>query len=516
MEPTTTPWHSHLRTALMPMLTPAHVQAVGNELLALSLLDLERVRPLLEANLGRQGRPPKDQVAMLRCIVLMGLMGEARFNAWGRTLKQRPELGVLSGFLPGDAPGIGTFYDFMARVLDGPIPPKCPGWRRPSARTRHRGKKRFVVFTQASSRRPGRVAEEVKAATARLEKPLGQRFTDRLNRILARCALAPSAARGLLDSLLDVAGDSSMLLTHARSGGLAAPDVPAPQGWQASRCSDPDAAFGYDTTTDGLVFGHRLHVLATPTADGDLPLAVDVVYAATPDAAQAPDALVGLVKVLEEEKIPCRIKTFIADAGYDATELYRFVNHLEAHPVIALNPRNLPVIQEGGQDRDEAGRPLCVGGAPMKLHQRDLRGQASTWHCPAKYPTHLKGELVHLFDKERCPLAQACDQSRLGPWTTLRHDDDPRLNTLVARGSAEEKALFDKRTSAERIFSYFKGKGGMARRPYRRRHVFHIMALGHALAMHAKAWVKKILGPKSLPADLEALKAALERLLATA
>ena len=86
---------------------------------------------------------------------------------------------------------------------------------------------------------------------------------------------------------------------------------------------------------------------------------------------------------------------------------------------------------------------------------------------------------------------------------------------MVARGSAEEKALFDKRTSAERIFSYLKGKGGMARRPYRRRHVFHIMALGHALALHAKAWVRKLLGPKK-PTDLLALTAALERLLATA
>ncbi|MEZ4475557.1 MAG: hypothetical protein R3F60_33130 [bacterium] len=150
----------------------------------------------------------------------------------------------------------------------------------------------------------------------------------------------------------------------------------------------------------------------------------------------------------------------------------------------------------------------------MKLHQRDLRGQASTWHCPAKYPTHHRGALVHLFDPERCPLGRACDQSRLGPWTTLRHDDDPRLNTMVARGSAEEKALFAKRTSAERIFSYLKGKGGMARRPYRRRHVFHIMALGHALALHAKAWVKKILGPKRKPADLAELIAALERLFA--
>jgi hypothetical protein len=497
------------------MLTPALAQSLGTEILALSLLDLERVRPLLEANLGRRGRPPRDQVAMLRSIVLMSLMGVAGFNAWASTLKQRPELGVLCGFKPGDVPGVGTFYDFMARLLDGPAPLNCPGWRRPSTRTR-RGKKRFLVFAlKESPRRPGRVSEEVQAATSRLEKPLGQRFVDRLNRILARCAVAPSASSGVLGPQLDVAGDSSMLVTQARSGGKAAPDTEAPAGWKASRCSDPDAAFGYNTTTAGLVFGHRLHVLATPTGDGDLPLAVDVGYAATPDAAQAPDALAGLVKVMEEEKIPCKIRSFIADAGYDATELYRFVMKLGARPVIALNPHNLPVVQEG-QERDDAGRPLCVGGAPMKLHQRNLRGQASTWHCPAKYPTHLKGELVHLFDKERCPRGQACDQSSLGPWTTLRHDADPRMNPVVARGSAEEKALFDKRTSAERIFAYFKGKGHLSERPYRRRHVFHIMVLCHALSLHAKAWVRRGIGSKRKLSELDELRAALEQVFAAA
>lgn len=517
MEPTTTPWHSHLRTCFLPLLTSTLARTLGAEIVALSLLDLERVRPLLEANLSRRGRRPRDQVAMLRCIVLMCLLGESRFNAWARMLKQRPELAVLCGFKPGDVPGVGTFYDFMARLLDGPPPPKCPGWRRPSDRTRRQGKKRLLVFClETSKRRPGRVFEEVKAATAALQKPLGERFVDRLNRILARCALGPSAASGLLGPGFDVAGDSSMLITHARSGGVPAVDIEAPEGWKATRCADVDAAFGYDTTTDGLVFGHRLHLLATPVGGCDLPLALDVIHAATPDAAQAPHALQELVKAMEEEKIPCKINSFIADSAYDATELYRFVTHLDARPVIALNIHNLPVVQEG-QERDKQGRPLCVGGAPMKLHQHKLRGQASTFHCPAKYPTHRKGrQLVHVFDKDRCPLGQACDESKLGPWTTLRHDGDPRLNPVVVRGSAEEKRLFGKRTSAERIFAYLKGKGRLGQRPYRRRHVFHIVALCHALSLHAKAWMKKGLDPAHSLKEVEGLRAALEEVFAAA
>lgn len=513
MEPTTKPWHAHLQTQLLPVLTPMLAQNLGSEVMALTLLDLERVRPLLEANLGRRGRRPRDQVAMLRSIVLMGLMGIAGFNSWVMTLKQRPELGLLCGFQPGSLPGVGTYYDFMARLLDGPAPTKCPGWRRPSERTRNRGKGRFLVFTRKEApRRPGRVAEAAKTAAAQLEKPLGRRFVDRLNRILARCAVGPSAASGMLDAKLDVAADSSMLLTHGRSW---TSSETAPPLWKATRCSDPDAAYGYDSKVDGPVFGHRLHVLATPTRDGDLPLAVDVVPAGTPDAAQAPDALAGLVKVMEEEKIPCRIGTLIADAGYDATELYRFATQLGALPVIALNPHNVPLVQGAGE-YDATGRPLCVGSAPMKLHQRNLRGQSSTWHCPAKYATHLKGELVYLFDKERCPLGQACDQSRLGPWRTLRHDDDPRMNPMVARGSEEEKALFKKRSSVERIFAYFKGKGGLGKRPYRRRHVFHIMSLCLALSMHAKAWVRRGVGDLDMLKDLGGLRAALERVFAAA
>ena len=100
----------------------ARLRSVAAELLAVALLDLEPARPLLErCYAGRRGgRRPRDPVAMLRALVLMGLLGCTDFNKWVPTLRGRPELAILCGFDPRDTPGVGTFYAFCDRLLDGP------------------------------------------------------------------------------------------------------------------------------------------------------------------------------------------------------------------------------------------------------------------------------------------------------------------------------------------------------------------------------------------------------------
>ena len=90
--------------------------------LALALLDLEPARPTLESCYAQRkgGRSPRDPVAMLRCLVLMGLLGITSFNEFVKRLRRRVELVVLCGFEPDDAPGASTIYDFCHRLLDGP------------------------------------------------------------------------------------------------------------------------------------------------------------------------------------------------------------------------------------------------------------------------------------------------------------------------------------------------------------------------------------------------------------
>ena len=426
---------------------------------------------------------------MLRCVLLMALLGEAGFNAWGKRMAREPILPAIAGFSDGDAPGIGTLYDFMYRVLDG-RPLADSSWQRPSARTRRRG--RILRMRAASKRRPGRAQRAAERALSQLKRSTNEGFTHRLNCILMRCAVRTSVDLGLLGGRLDVAVDSSMLISHARKGGVLAADVEPTAGWIYERCADPDARFGYDSRVDGVVYGHRAHVAVARAGNRDLPIWFSVGDAAEPDSVHTPGLLGGLHRMLAEEETSARVAHVIADSAYDATALYRFVTHLDARPVIHLNPANVPAISQDAVERGADGVPICPAGAPMRLHQRSTTKGKSTYGCPAK---RRKRDGRVVFHAERCPLGADCQpESNQGPWVHLHHDADPRMNPVVPRGSDEERRLFDKRTAAERVFGYMKGFGKLGKRPYRRRHIFHIVGLCHAIGLHTKAWLKAAFG----------------------
>ena len=95
---------------------------IKETMLGLMLLDLEPAREELTSYYSnrRGGSKPRDPVAMLRCLILMAMMNVTSLNDWSARLKGEPELAVLCGFKPGDAPGVGTLYDFCGRVEDGP------------------------------------------------------------------------------------------------------------------------------------------------------------------------------------------------------------------------------------------------------------------------------------------------------------------------------------------------------------------------------------------------------------
>jgi hypothetical protein len=77
---------------------------------------------------------------MLRSLLLMVLWGATSVNRRAARLKGEPELAVLSGFSPGERPpGVGTFYDFFHRLLDGPYQRRCDHHSAASERVKGRG-----------------------------------------------------------------------------------------------------------------------------------------------------------------------------------------------------------------------------------------------------------------------------------------------------------------------------------------------------------------------------------------
>jgi hypothetical protein len=500
--------------------------------LTLAMLDLGPAREVLAACYAKRkgGKKPKDPVAMLRCIALMGSLGEARINSWVDRLDAEPLLAILSGFSPRKRPGVGTFYDFFARLLDGTWRKRCEHDRRPSDSFRgkngcfRRNLKSEKEQTKASTQAELALEHEtptqnaVRKALSALDQAIPEDALRRVEELLFRCAVVPSAELDLLGDLsaIDVAGDGSALESHANGDGRALCTC-RKEGKGKCECdrsySDPEARWGYDCYHERFFFGYRLHALVAKHGEVELPLHLMVESANTPDVLMGIEALSRLSKLLGLHLPGAKLDHGIFDAGYDAIAFHRLVLALSARPVIALNERNFKPQDDHGQKRDERGVPLCRGGVPMRFHCYNKEKKTSVFYCPAKPPGRTDGKSCFKVKLDRCPLGVLCDpESKMGPLVSLRAEEDPRLNPCVPRGSEEWKEIYNQRTCTERFNSFVKEAGGLGDAPYRRQHLFLFVMLGQALRRHAMEWVKARFGKKR-PKGKEELLAVLEGLL---
>ncbi|HMA59906.1 MAG TPA: hypothetical protein VKN64_06405, partial [Halanaerobiales bacterium] len=81
------------------------------------ITDLTAVRTILLDTFQPRGQKPWDPICLFRTYWLICQYGSGSISQWIETLKN-PFWAILSGFTPGDIPGIGTLYDFEKRILD--------------------------------------------------------------------------------------------------------------------------------------------------------------------------------------------------------------------------------------------------------------------------------------------------------------------------------------------------------------------------------------------------------------
>jgi hypothetical protein len=133
-------------------------------------LDLEAARPVL----GRcyapspRGGEPRDPILMLRCLLLALLVGQPSKTKWVRDLRSSRVLRVLCGLDPDEATaGVGTFYDFLHRLHDGPIRKTCEHVEQPSEGERRRSRS---PRGKASRPGPARLSKAEKRERRRLRR----------------------------------------------------------------------------------------------------------------------------------------------------------------------------------------------------------------------------------------------------------------------------------------------------------------------------------------------------------
>ena len=322
-------------------------------LLVLWHLDLEPARPVLEQCWAKnpRGGCPWDPVVKLRTMLLALLVGQPSLNKWVNDLSGNRILRLLGGIeqdrermiregrSPEDAPtrpGVGTLYDFLRHLHDGPIRKTCEHIECPSETERRRAETprrlaRKADLPKKPARKRGRPRkgeerprEETLSATQRLVEEL-ERVQDlanptdllqRLSAILIEVAVQESGRRGLLGDVhsLVLGGDGSMLRTGAASQGKRVCGHPFDERCSCPRLySDPDAQWGWNAHRKLWFFGHHFYEISASVEGHDLPVAIGLEPGNGSDFTASLRVYDRFIKNLADRTDGWRIGTYIAD-----------------------------------------------------------------------------------------------------------------------------------------------------------------------------------------------------------
>lgn len=81
------------------------------------MTDLSYITTMLQDCYDAKGPEPRDPASMLRSYLLFLMTKpEIGVTKWINEMKRIPYYAILSGFEPGNIPGVGTFYDFFQRL----------------------------------------------------------------------------------------------------------------------------------------------------------------------------------------------------------------------------------------------------------------------------------------------------------------------------------------------------------------------------------------------------------------
>lgn len=435
--------HLHVRTKLRDLdLTPA----------------IPLLAPLYAAG-GRPAVPPED---LLRSLIAMMLCGETAIDDWVQMMRDHEFYAVISGFDPDQVPGIGTFYDFMDRVVR--LQPKPHSLRSPHL-ARPTRKRRQAQTDKQTAKDKNRDTPKHAGIVARL----AQRFLRQapppatwhfeaskfdqaaqvLQAIFYACVVSRSIELGLIDlEHLYVAGDSTKLRTWANANGRKRCQCDnqgkKPEEWCDCHryYHDPQARWGYDSSRDCWVYGHAYYELTTYSLDHTVELPLLILMAGN-NRHDAVFSLYALHQARDLLGLPIQVASF--DKASDALGLYRLgYERWHTDLVIPLNERN-----QGHYTYDppialtDGGTPICPADRAMIYWGHCPDRQRLKWRCPRKAGQKIERE-------KPCTCPETCSPSPYGRVVYTYPETNYRLFTPIPRDSALWRQHYDHHGCVER------------------------------------------------------------------
>src|SRR5579875_2686124 len=236
------------------------------------LVDLSGTASVLSRQYATRGIHATDPADILRSYLLMLQVGCISVTKWVDELRRVPLYAIISGFIPGHTPGVGTFYDFFTRLwpstnrhLTGPLKPKRN--KKPV-----KGKK----GEKAPTTTPKKVERLVNRILLRNAKVTPLPF-DLLMSLFRDQFIQVSASLGIIGdvSALSVAGDGTPVRTAAFPRSKRICDCKK-RGINQCTCnrlySQPDCDIGWDSHRNCHYFGYHLYMFTASDSRYDLPL----------------------------------------------------------------------------------------------------------------------------------------------------------------------------------------------------------------------------------------------------
>jgi hypothetical protein len=376
--------------------------------------------------------------------------------------RTQPLLAVFAGFEPNDTPGVGTYYDFIKRLNDGPYQKPCEHRVKPSTflsrpHLRNLQNEKAREKTDAHPSQSELLANELLASA---DEPRPNELAKILEDLIIVLGIKPSIQCGLLGDLdqLIVSGDGSILQSAASSNGRPTCSC---RSEGSRRCehdrlyTSPTAKWCYDAHRDCYLFGDRYYHLVVSHNGHDLPLLTLMPGGDESDFTLSLKAFDAFLKAARENGLDMHVAVFCGDGHHDSYAHYRYFQQKGVTPVIPLSEKSKKAFPHLLDHRciklDTDGTPLCPAGVRMRHHQYQQRRKLHVYTCPAKRHTHRGGRSLYVMHIDECPNGNDCSpESPLGPLVYIKSETDPRLYPPIPRGSKRFKEIMKLRSSTER------------------------------------------------------------------
>ncbi len=435
--------------------------------------DLSYITTLLQDDYAAKGPQPRDPASMLRSyLLLLMTKPEIGITDWISEMQRIPYYAILSGFEPGNFPGVGTFYDFFKRLWasgGNNLKPKTMSRRKRKPKKGKKGEK-------APTTTPGKVKRLVEWMIRHSDKT-SDLPSDRLFHFFQTQILEVSANLGLLGDMdaLTVAGDGTPVATSAlirskstcncRAQGLA--DCNHPRIY-----SQPDCNSGWDSSREKYFNGYHLYMISAANSYYDLPLYPRLQPASRHDAVSL---VVSSVEFKQRFTLGT-VEKMLLDAAHDAEAIYLLLDHQNTEPFIDLNNRSKKNIKTGGDILiSPKGVPICTAGLEMKPNGHDNLRNRQKWRCARSHGS------------ENSCLAP-CSKAKYGRTYHTHSKDNLRLFPKTLRDSDKWRLIYKRRSSIERSNKREKIDYKLEAGRHRSTKMWYVRLYAIMMCQHMDAW----------------------------